>query len=160
MSLKNTIYTLIIGLFMLLIGCSSISEDENVFIYYLKTDEHLGIEKGAKVFSLNYEIGEISNIVLGKTFIVYQLTLNQDNLFFYDSEIVITENGLTLDNQHSKLGNVAIGDTLLLTTSLSYPIPLDFSLPEKTAITQEDIDSLQQKINNLSNLIEELNGNN
>jgi hypothetical protein len=160
MSLKNTIYTLIIGLFMLLIGCSSKSEDENVFIYYLKTDEHLGIEKGAKVFSLNYEIGEISDIVLGKTFIVYQLTLNQDNLFFYDSEIVITENVLTLDNQLSKLGNVAIGDTLMLSSSLPLSSPLDFSLPEKTAITQEDIDSLQQKINNLSNLIEELNGHN
>jgi hypothetical protein len=58
------------------------------------------------------------------------------------------------------LGNVAIGDTLILSSNLPNNIPLDFSLPEKTNITQEDIDSLQQKINNLSNLIEEINGHN
>lgn len=146
---------------MLLSGCTSSKvESDSSYIYYLKTDEHLGIEKGAKVFSLNYEIGEISDIVLSKTFIVYQLKLNQENLFFYDSEIVLKENGLTLDNQHSILGSVAVGDTLILSSTPPNNIPLDFSLPEKTAVTQEDIDSLQQKINNLSNLIEEINGNN
>jgi hypothetical protein len=145
---------------MLLIACTSLTEDKKSFIYYLQTDEHLGIEKGGKVYSLNYEIGEISEIVLSKTFIIYQLKLNQENLFFYDSEIVLNDNRLTLDNKNSTLGNVAIGDTLILSSNLPNNIPLDFSLPEKTNITQEDIDSLQQKINNLSNLIEEINGHN
>lgn len=145
---------------MLLFGCSTDTQKSPVFIYYLETDEHLGIEKGTKVFSLNYEVGTISDIIVGKSSIVYQLTLQQENLFFYDSEIVVTKDGLELDNKNSKLSSVAIGDTLLLSSFIPLSSPLDFSLPEKTAITPEDIDSLQQKINNLSNLIDELNGHN
>jgi hypothetical protein len=159
MSLKNTIYGLILSSFIIFMSCSENEKEETRYLYYLESAEHLGIEKGTKIFALNYEIGEVTDVKIGKSTIVYQFSLGQENLFFYDTEMVLSEKGLVLDNTNSQQTAVAIGDTLLLAASTPSTDVLDFSLPEKTAVTQQDIDSLQQKIDNLSNLIDELNGN-
>jgi hypothetical protein len=157
MSAKFFIYTFFIWC---IIGCAHSKNElnepeENALVFYLASDIHLGYDKGTLIVALNYPIGELVNISLQKDEIIYTLQFSQKEVLFTDSELILESNQLVIDNKNSVGKPLQLGDTIRI--SLKSP---SLSSLKKDSVTTADLDSLQQRINKLTQLIEELDGTN
>jgi hypothetical protein len=156
MSKKNLILVLLICTFF---SCSetktnsSASDENKSIVYYLATDVHIGYPIKTPIFSLNYSVGELTQINVLKDEIIYTLHFNQQHVVFSDSEILLDVSQITIDNKNSVGQPLPLGDTIRIKLTRTFPKNI-----EKESITQDDLDSLQQRINKLTQLIEELDG--
>lgn len=115
MSLKYLIYGFVLLINMLLMSCgtnSNTNTSKQTYTYYITSQEHLGIEKGDSVFTLNYAVGIVSDITTTKKTIIYQLQLSQEEVLFLDSEILLSDNKIHVDNKLSTMPAIILGDTL------------------------------------------------
>jgi hypothetical protein len=156
MSAKKSIFILFIPIF---VGCTNANKEkeplqkENACSYYLSTDIHIGYAIHTPITSLNMEIGQLSDVKLQKNEIIYTLLLHQNDVLFSDSELIFDQQELIINNKKSTGKLLPCGDTIRITLSHNM-----VEIPPKDTITLADIDSLQQRIQKLNQLIEELDG--
>jgi hypothetical protein len=158
MSTKKIIFILFTFVF---ISCTEMNKENNEEVkdqfcnYYLAVNTNLGYNNLTAITALNLEVGQITDIKVQKNELIYTLQFVQQEVLYTDSEILLEKDVIIIDNKYATGNLIPCGDTLKINIA-----PVSEEIPKKDSITAADIDSLQQRIQKLNQLIEQLDGTN